>query len=43
VFRYLPLLPDLGYRVVASSRYLLRGRVEVCALPDPDARARFLA
>jgi predicted DCC family thiol-disulfide oxidoreductase YuxK len=41
--RWLPaILLDLGYRVVASLRYRVFGRVESCELPSPENRARFM-
>jgi predicted DCC family thiol-disulfide oxidoreductase YuxK len=33
---------DLGYRVIAALRYRLFGRVDVCDVPSPAQRARFL-
>jgi predicted DCC family thiol-disulfide oxidoreductase YuxK len=36
-------LADLGYRAVARVRYRIFGRVDACALPAPQARARFIA
>jgi len=36
-----PLL-DLAYRAFAASRYRIFGRLDACALPSPDERARFL-
>ena len=33
---------DLGYKVVASSRYRLFSQKETCRLPTPEERARFL-
>ena len=35
-------LRDLGYRVVASSRYSLFGKKETCRIPSADERSRFL-
>ncbi len=35
-------LLDLGYRAVARVRYRLFGRRDVCTLPSPGERARFL-
>jgi predicted DCC family thiol-disulfide oxidoreductase YuxK len=35
-------LRDLGYDVVARTRYRLFGRYDACPLPDPRHRARFL-
>jgi predicted DCC family thiol-disulfide oxidoreductase YuxK len=41
--RWLPsFLLDLGYRVIAALRYRLFGRVDMCDLPAPEQRARFL-
>ncbi len=43
-FRFLPaFLTDLGYRLVASLRYKIWGKLEACRVPTPDERARFLA
>jgi predicted DCC family thiol-disulfide oxidoreductase YuxK len=36
-------LTDLAYRVVAALRYRWLGRLEICPLPSPEERARFLA
>ena len=33
---------DLGYDLVARTRYRLFGRYDTCPLPDPRQRARFL-
>ena len=33
---------DLGYDLVARTRYRLFGRYDTCQLPDPRPRARFL-
>ncbi len=42
--RWLPaFLLDLGYRVIAAIRYRVWGRAELCDLPSPEHRARFLA
>jgi predicted DCC family thiol-disulfide oxidoreductase YuxK len=35
-------LRDLGYRIVAASRYRLFGKTESCRLPTPAERTRFL-
>jgi len=35
-------LRDLGYDLVARTRYPLFGRYDTCPLPDPRHRARFL-
>jgi predicted DCC family thiol-disulfide oxidoreductase YuxK len=41
--RVLPAgLRDLGYDLVARTRYRLFGRYDTCPLPDPRHRARFL-
>jgi predicted DCC family thiol-disulfide oxidoreductase YuxK len=41
--RWLPgFILDLGYRVIAKVRYRIWGRADVCQLPSPDERARFL-
>ncbi len=41
--RWLPgFLLDLGYRLIAALRYRLWGQVELCSLPAPAERARFL-
>ena len=36
------VLGDLGYRVVAATRYRLFGKHDACELPSPENRARFL-
>jgi predicted DCC family thiol-disulfide oxidoreductase YuxK len=36
-----PLL-DLGYRLVARTRYRFFGRAETCVVPDPTLADRFL-
>ncbi len=42
-WRWFPgFLLDLGYRLVASVRYRIWGRADVCEIPSPDQRARFL-
>ena len=42
--RWLPaLLLDLGYRLIARIRYRIWGHVDVCELPAPEHRGRFLA
>jgi predicted DCC family thiol-disulfide oxidoreductase YuxK len=42
--RVLPaFLTDLGYRLVARHRIKWFGRVDVCRVPDPATRQRFLA
>ncbi|HSD91043.1 MAG TPA: DCC1-like thiol-disulfide oxidoreductase family protein [Kofleriaceae bacterium] len=41
--RWLPaFLVDLGYRLVAAIRYRIWGRADLCDLPSPEHRARFL-
>jgi predicted DCC family thiol-disulfide oxidoreductase YuxK len=35
-------LRDWGYDFIAKRRYRIWGRVEACALPSPENRARFL-
>lgn len=35
-------LRDVGYKVVARSRYHLFGKKETCRLPTPEERSRFL-
>lgn len=41
--RVLPrALTDLGYRIIAGSRYRLFGKLDACRLPAPGERARFL-
>lgn len=35
-------LRNVGYRLVASQRYRIFGKKEVCRLPTPEERARFL-
>ena len=43
LWRWIPaFLPDLGYRLIAAIRYRVWGRAELCDLPAPDERARFL-
>lgn len=42
-FRILPaFLTDLGYRFVAKIRYRVWGKADVCRIPTPQERARFL-
>jgi predicted DCC family thiol-disulfide oxidoreductase YuxK len=42
-FRWWPaVLGDLGYRLVAATRYRLFGKVDACDLPAPEHRPRFL-
>jgi len=33
---------DLGYRLVAATRYRIFGKVDSCELPSPENRSRFL-
>jgi predicted DCC family thiol-disulfide oxidoreductase YuxK len=41
--RWLPaFVLDLGYRVIARLRYRIWGRADVCDIPAPEHRARFL-
>ncbi len=41
--RWFPaMVGDLSYRVIAAVRYRVWGRADVCALPSPEQRARFL-
>jgi predicted DCC family thiol-disulfide oxidoreductase YuxK len=41
--RWLPaVVLDLGYRVIARLRYRIWGRADVCDIPAPEARERFL-
>jgi len=43
VLRVFPaVILDLGYRVVAAVRYQAWGKRDVCELPSPEQRARFL-
>jgi predicted DCC family thiol-disulfide oxidoreductase YuxK len=43
VLRWIPRpLLDLGYRLIARSRYRIWGRLESCPLPTLAERARFL-
>jgi predicted DCC family thiol-disulfide oxidoreductase YuxK len=44
MLRWLPAIAmDLGYRLVAATRYRLFGRVDpACQMPTPATRARFL-
>lgn len=40
--RWMPgFVLDLGYRVVAATRYRLFGKVDSCELPSPENRVRF--
>jgi predicted DCC family thiol-disulfide oxidoreductase YuxK len=42
-FRWMPgFLLDLGYRFIAAIRYRVWGRAEMCDVPSPEHRARFL-
>lgn len=36
------VLRDLGYRVVARTRYAFFGKLEACRMPTPDLASRFL-
>ena len=41
--RWFPgFLLDLGYRLVAATRYRLFGKHDSCEIPSPETRARFL-
>ena len=43
MLRFLPAgVRDLGYDLVARTRYRLFGRYETCPLPEPRYRTRFL-
>ncbi len=43
-FRWMPgFVMDLGYRLVASLRYRIWGRADLCDLPSPENRKRFIA
>ena len=43
VLRWIPRpLRDLGYRVIARTRYRIWGRVQSCPIPTPEERVRFL-
>ncbi|HTL33277.1 MAG TPA: DCC1-like thiol-disulfide oxidoreductase family protein [Kofleriaceae bacterium] len=42
-FRWMPgFLLDLGYRFIAAIRYRIWGRADMCDLPSPEHRVRFL-
>lgn len=42
-FRWFPgFLLNLGYRLVAAVRYKVWGRADLCEVPSPEQRARFL-
>jgi predicted DCC family thiol-disulfide oxidoreductase YuxK len=44
VMRWWPaVLGDVGYRVIAATRYRLFGKVDSCELPSPENRVRFLS
>jgi predicted DCC family thiol-disulfide oxidoreductase YuxK len=44
VLRRLPRrLTDAGYRLFARHRYRLFGKLDECAVPEPEERARFVA
>lgn len=41
--RWIPgFLMNVGYRIIAATRYRLFGRVDACELPSPENRGRFL-
>jgi len=41
--RWLPgFVLDLGYRAIAAFRYRVWGRADLCDIPSPEHRARFL-
>ena len=43
-FRWMPgFLLDLNYRLVAALRYRIWGRADLCEIPSPENRARFIA
>ena len=43
VFRVLPsALPDLVYRMIASVRYRVWGKRDICRVPSEEERSRFL-
>jgi predicted DCC family thiol-disulfide oxidoreductase YuxK len=37
-----PFIRDAAYNIVAASRYRMFGRKDVCRVPTPELRARFL-
>ena len=42
-FRWLPgFVLNLGYRFIAAIRYRIWGRADMCDLPSPEHRVRFL-
>lgn len=42
-FQWIPRpLRDLGYRIIARWRYRIWGRFDICPIPTPQERARFL-
>lgn len=44
IFRIIPApVSDFFYDLVARYRYRIFGRLDACALPPPEVRARFLA
>jgi len=44
IFRFVPrALRDFCYRLFARYRYKLFGKQEVCMMPTPEVRARFLS
>lgn len=43
LFRFIPrFLRDFGYKAFAKNRYRWFGKKEVCMMPSPEIRARFL-
>jgi predicted DCC family thiol-disulfide oxidoreductase YuxK len=43
LLRFIPrFLRDWGYRQIVRNRYRIFGRYEVCPMPDPTVRSRFL-
>ena len=43
IFRFVPrFLRDFGYKTFAKNRYRLFGKKDVCMMPTPEIRARFL-
>ncbi|MGZ2258470.1 thiol-disulfide oxidoreductase DCC family protein [Roseobacter sp. A03A-229] len=44
ILRYLPaVVKDPAYHLIARNRYRIFGRTEVCMLPGPELRGRFVA
>ncbi|MBA2544937.1 MAG: DUF393 domain-containing protein [Deltaproteobacteria bacterium] len=42
-FRWWPaVLGDIGYRIIAALRYRMFGKADICEIPSPEHRARFL-